>query len=395
MGSSLGRLSQYISAHTAQTWHLPVADDFHLEAGGAGYREALLIFFVLCHTAGVPLSWSKTAGGDTVIWVGFEILHRSFSLGVSERRAEWFVKWSETIASAAYVNMDSFKEGLGKIAYVAGALEFERPFLAPLYRFLTLHPRGSTRRVPAYVSFILRYLANQLRRQRHCNCESSVLQSEYAPRVDAQASLERTGIGGWRPVKDKNGNIDTRLSPWFSVEIRREDWPWIYERDDKPALVISALEALAILIALKLFYGSTNPDPKKVIVAPTWTDNRGNGALLNKLMTTKFPGCALLMELASFMKRRSMKVVVDWTPREGNKDADRLANGIVDDFTPDLEIKLDSSPIEWEVLPDALRMAREADSEYKNLKQEGRLPKRDQRKRKKRPEERLRLRDPW
>ena len=212
VGSSLGRLSQYISAHTAHTWHLPVSDDFHLDAGGAGYREALLIFFVLCRTAGVPLSWSKTAGGDTVIWVGIEILHRSFSLGVSERRAEWFVKWSETIASAGDVNMDSFEEG--------------------------------TRRVPACVSFIFRYLANQLWRQLHCNCESVVLQSEYAPRVDAQASLERTGIGGWRPVKDKNGNIDTRLSPWFSVEIRREDWLWVYERDDKPALVISTLEAL-------------------------------------------------------------------------------------------------------------------------------------------------------
>ena len=83
--------------------------------------------------------------------------------------------------------------------------------------------------------------------------ESIVFQPEKAPRVDAQASLERTGIGGWRRVKDKNGNIDTRLSPWFSVEIRREDWPWIYERDDKPALVISTLEALAIFIALKLF----------------------------------------------------------------------------------------------------------------------------------------------
>ena len=63
-------------------------------------------------------------------------------------------------------------------------------------------------------------------------------------------------------------------------------------------------------------------------------------------MTTKFPGCALLMELASFMKRKSMKVVVDWTPREGHKEADRLANGIVEDFSPDLEIKLDSSAIE-------------------------------------------------
>ena len=48
VGSSLGRLSQYISAHTAHTWHLLVADDFYLEAGGAGYREALMISFVLC-----------------------------------------------------------------------------------------------------------------------------------------------------------------------------------------------------------------------------------------------------------------------------------------------------------------------------------------------------------
>ena len=74
VGSALGRLSQYLSRHTAHTWHLLVADDFHLEAGGAGYREALMTFFVLCYTAGVPLSWGKTSGGDTIAWVGFEIL---------------------------------------------------------------------------------------------------------------------------------------------------------------------------------------------------------------------------------------------------------------------------------------------------------------------------------
>ena len=180
------------------------------------------------------------------------------------------------------------------------------------------------------------------------------------------------------------------------MELRREDWPWIYERGDKPALIISSIESLAILIALKLFYGSNGcKEGGKVMVAPTWTDNRGNGSLLNKLMTTKFPGCALLMELACFMKKRSMKVLVDWTPREGNKEADQLANGVVKSFSPELEIKLDPSLIQWEILPDALRMAREADTEYKELKQRGQLPKRDQRKRKKRPEERLRLRDPW
>ena len=171
--------------------------------------------------------------------------------------------------------MDSFEEGLGRIAYVSGALEFERPFLAPLYRFLTIHPRGCIRRVPSYVALILRYLASQIRLQRHYRCDSVVLPVDCAPRVDAQASLERTGIGGWHPVKDRDGNIDTRLSPWFSMELRREDWPWIYERGDKPALIISSIESLAILIALKLFYGSNGcKEWGRVMVTPTWTDNR-------------------------------------------------------------------------------------------------------------------------
>ena len=72
-----------------------------------------------------------------------------------------------------------------------------------------------------------------------------------------------------------------------------------------------------------------------------------------------------------------------------------MVNGNFEDVAPELEIKVDPGSIQWEILLDALHMAREADSEYKDLKQQGRLTKRDQRKRKKRPEERLRLGDPW
>ena len=42
------------------------ADDYHLEEGGPSYRFALLCFFVLCSVLGVPLSWHKTSGDDTV-----------------------------------------------------------------------------------------------------------------------------------------------------------------------------------------------------------------------------------------------------------------------------------------------------------------------------------------
>ena len=100
-------------------------------------------------------------------------------------------------------------------------------------------------------------------------------------------------------------------------------------------MVISTLEALAILISLKLRFGDApDSDDTKVLIAPSITDNRGNGAVLNKLMTTRFPSSALLMEMGSYMKARGMRAIVEWAPREFNKEADQLANGITDSFDP-------------------------------------------------------------
>ena len=83
VAAALGRLSQYLAGHRASTWHMLVADDFHLEPGGQAYIPALIVFFALCAACGVPLSWNKTAGSDIVPWVGFELLHRSCKLGIS------------------------------------------------------------------------------------------------------------------------------------------------------------------------------------------------------------------------------------------------------------------------------------------------------------------------
>ena len=59
VASALGRLAQYIVGSRANTWHLLVADDFHLDASGPEYRTALISFFVLCASCRVPLSWNK------------------------------------------------------------------------------------------------------------------------------------------------------------------------------------------------------------------------------------------------------------------------------------------------------------------------------------------------
>ena len=261
------------------------------------------------------------------------------------------------ISGQGSVNISAYEEGLGRVMYVAGALEHERPFLAPLYKFMVMHRRGSVRKVPPYVSFFLRYLSRQVRQSRHDPCAEELRPAAQAPRVDAQASDERTGIGGWLPFVRDDGTLDKWQSRWFSAEIRKEDWPWIFEKDGRPALVISTLEALAVLVGLKLFYGSEpQPHQTQVQVVPTWTDNRGNGSVLNKLMTTRFPSSAVVMELAAFMKKRRLKATVQWAPRETNREAERA---------------------------------------FQVFKTSGYDPCRGTRRAKRRPEERLCVTDPW
>ena len=46
MATALGRLSQYMVGQSATTWHLLVADDFPLEAGGECHRQALFCFLL-------------------------------------------------------------------------------------------------------------------------------------------------------------------------------------------------------------------------------------------------------------------------------------------------------------------------------------------------------------
>ena len=188
-------------------------------------------------------------------WVGFELLHRSHKIGLSERRSRWFQKWTREIANSGYVHMSKFEEGLGRMMYVARASEYERPFLSPLCRFLTLLPRDSVRKLPSYAIFILKYLADQVE-NRHYDCAGNLTTANHAQRVDAQASDERTGVGGWCPELGEDGSPDPSKSRWFSLEVTREDFLRVYCRGDKASRIIATLESLAVLLAFEAFYSS-------------------------------------------------------------------------------------------------------------------------------------------
>ena len=200
-----------------QSGHVALACGGRLPPRGRRSRVSprTSVFFVVGVVAGVPLSWPLTAGGDEVTWIGLELLHSSYRVGISQRRADWFIKWTRTAAKQKTVHMAKFEEGLGRIMYVTGALEHERPFMAPLYKFMTIHPRHSVQAVPSYVAFFLRFLAGQVEQRRHNACVVQTYPSSSAARVGAQASSKQESEAGSRQ-SCRTVRWDLWSSRWFA-----------------------------------------------------------------------------------------------------------------------------------------------------------------------------------
>ena len=135
-------------------------------------------------------------------------------------------------------------------------------------------------------------------------------------------------------------------------------------------------EAPAVLVSLQSQFGE-KPRPRQtiVLIAPTPTDHRRNGAVLNKLMATKFPTFAVLMEPATNMKKDE---TTDGAPRDGNREAGPRGQRTVRILQPDAQN------------PGQLRepgLGRTSSST--------RVPANQRDAYDRRPEERFRVADPW
>ena len=62
------------------------------------------------------------------------------------------------------------------------------------------------------------------------------------------------------------------------------------------------------------------------------------------------------------------------TPRSGNKEADELENGNTGRFSEALRVEIVPGELSWHVLPEALRLGREAEEMYDAAKRDGALP---------------------
>ena len=119
------RGAHYVLGPDVASSLLLVADDLSVLMSHGKIREKVLTVLTFLRVIGFPLSWKKLAGGTEVV------LKRS-SLGLSESRAQWLEGWYTGLLRDGSVQMQQFQECVGRAAFFCGALDYDRPFLAPL-----------------------------------------------------------------------------------------------------------------------------------------------------------------------------------------------------------------------------------------------------------------------
>jgi len=360
LAAALLRLLYRVVPERSLFWGMVLADAFKFEAAGHDFVEVLLLAVLTAEALGFPWSWGKLRGGTSFTWVGYQHELREHALGLSESRAAWLRGWLGAVLDARVVHVREFVAGLGRAAYSCGALEYDRPFLAPLYTFASLHPLDSHQPLPTYVLSVITFLRGRLLIRRLYPCAQPVEPLGEAIRVDAKAEGETATIGGWLPHRDESGKIALDRSPWFFVQLDDQTAPWAYEKDRQPFRVVASLEALAVLVAvLTLTAPVVGRSRRGSVMLPLMTDNRGNSYALTRLMSTKYPLCLLVMELAVALEERGLALTAEWAPREWNSEADAITNSRFEGFAEANRVPFDMRSFPWRVLPGLLSDGRQ------------------------------------
>ena len=361
LGAASLRTLIYILGNELPAWILLFADDWDFTAEGPRYVHTLLTGLWSLVIFKIPVKWKKCRGGLAYAWVGYEKSLREYALGISSRRAAWLEAWFSRVLDDKQVLVREMREALGRMSFVYGALEWDRPFLAPLFSFAALHPPGSCVQLPLFVIVVISWLRDRIRERRMQPCAIKRSKLGSIMRVDAKAEGNMVAIGGWRPTHDAGGKVSPHLSPWFAVELSQETAPWAFEKG-LPYKTISSLELLATTLSLIVFGPSILPrDQVDATVAVTgFTDSQVSANVVVRGISTSYPLCCVAMELAVQLERRGARLDLEWCPRELNQEADDLSNLKVGAFRPELRLHVDPQKLPFIVLPQLM----EAGSEF-------------------------------
>ena len=205
--------------------------------------------------------------------------------------------------------------------------------------------------LPAFVAVVLLILSKKFKQARLVKVTRALALSEPVElfRIDAKAEGDVVRLGGWDTSKTTN----TKDAPWFRCNLDRSNAPWVYRRGE-PFRTIASLELLAVLVAIMVLVPRGGEQRRALVVIRGTTDNRGNKFVVTKLLTSKWPGLAILAEIAEQLEMRDMLLDLDWVPRLQNPEADAITNDAVGGFSPEHEIEVDIQKLDFVMLHELL-----------------------------------------
>ena len=181
-----------------------------------------------------------------MVWVGFELLHRSFQLGISQCRAEWFTCWTLEISKS------DFEQGVGCVTACRGCIGVREAILGSPVQIHVPPSKGFCPASPglcvlrAVVAFQIGCWksSSPVRRRvttilflASCGC-TSVFDSDGGRVVGCRTSTP-------------TGFLTSLVRLGFRTKSQPRNGRGYFEKGDKPSLIIVTLEALTVLLTLK------------------------------------------------------------------------------------------------------------------------------------------------
>ena len=151
----LVRLSHYLIPAAPSLWLLLYAGDGLVTGRSGLYDRSLLLHLFLLRVLGTPMKWENIRGGVQVEWVGYLLDLGRFEIGIAEGPAAWAGRWLTDKAAELPVPLGEFREGFGRLTFIAGPPEHLRPLLGPLFARESGGPCYARPFLPAMISIIM------------------------------------------------------------------------------------------------------------------------------------------------------------------------------------------------------------------------------------------------
>ncbi len=373
--------------------HLLFADDGWLTAVGEFFWRKLLFWLFVLEVMEVPISYKKVRGGTEIQWIGYQLDVEEFKKGISESKVKWILGWITKKRIDGGATGRELKSALGRLSFVAGALQHIRPFLGTLFAWAAALALGTFSKFPEAVRSIMSLIEKEVRRKPMSVPRRIPEVAVEIFRVDAKAEKDLVVIGGWE-VPEQGGTWEAK---WFSMQLTRKNAPWAFLKGE-PFRNISSLELMAVLVAV-IFFGEkmSRHRTRGAMRLSGTTDNLGNCYVLQRLLSCKFPLSIVVMELACQLERLGLELDLAWAPRNQNVEADALTNAEFQDFDPSKRIQKELEDVKFVLLQELMEEAAEMNEELKMAKSSKEAkddrPQREEKSKKRKGQ--ARWQDPW